>query len=129
METQLGTGTTFHFTIPLALMSSGMHHRTKIVMGSARSADGAVGIVKKKVLPRPGALSTQMRPPWASTMPLTMGSPSPAPPRSGLPRLPEPIEQVRQILGGDAGARVADPEQHLASLRCRPDRDAPAGRA
>jgi len=39
----------------------------------------AVGIVKEKVVPRPSVLSTQIRPPWASTMPLVMGRPSPAP--------------------------------------------------
>lgn len=41
----------------------------------------AVGIVKKNVLPWPLVLSTQTRPPWASTIPLTMGSPKPAPER------------------------------------------------
>src|SRR5262249_50660119 len=44
----------------------------------------ALGIVKENVVPFPGVLSTQIRPPWASTMPLVMGSPSPAPSRRGL---------------------------------------------
>jgi len=37
------------------------------------------GTLKKNRLPRPGALSTQMRPPCASTMPRAMESPSPTP--------------------------------------------------
>lgn len=39
----------------------------------------ATGSVKRKVEPSPGVLSTQMRPPWASTRPLQMASPRPAP--------------------------------------------------
>jgi hypothetical protein len=69
---------------------------------------GAVGIVKKNAVPRPNVLSTQILPPCASKRPLTMASPSPAPPR--LPRLPEAVEEVRDVLGGDAGARVRDPD-------------------
>ena len=34
--------------------------------------------MKKNVLPRPGVLSTRTRPPWASTIPLTMGKPGSA---------------------------------------------------
>src|SRR5512132_1338482 len=37
------------------------------------------GIVNENVVPTPTSLSTEMCPPWASTMPLTMYSPSPAP--------------------------------------------------
>ena len=42
------------------------------------------GIEKKKVEPLPKVLSTQIRPPCASTMPLVIGSPSPAPRRRAL---------------------------------------------
>ena len=40
-----------------------------------------MGSEKAKVLPFPEALFTQMRPPWASTIPFAIASPSPAPPR------------------------------------------------
>ena len=39
----------------------------------------AAGTVKKKMVPRPMMLSTQMRPPCASTIPRATGSPSPTP--------------------------------------------------
>ena len=39
----------------------------------------ASGSEKKKRLPRPGSLSTQMRPPCASTMPRAIDSPRPTP--------------------------------------------------
>jgi hypothetical protein len=32
------------------------------------------------VLPRPGSLATQIRPPWASASDFTMANPSPLPP-------------------------------------------------
>jgi hypothetical protein len=45
-----------------------------------------------------------------------------------LLRLPEPIEQVRQILRRDAGPGVADPEPHFIGPGARPDGDLAAGR-
>jgi hypothetical protein len=42
----------------------------------------AMGTEKKKREPAPTWLSTQMRPPWASTMCRAMESPSPVPPTS-----------------------------------------------
>jgi hypothetical protein len=39
----------------------------------------ATGIVQENVVPSPSSLSTEICPPCASTMPLTMYSPSPAP--------------------------------------------------
>src|SRR4029453_2514459 len=42
------------------------------------------GIAKWNVEPRPGSLSTQMRPPWSSTKVLVMLRPSPVPPNSRL---------------------------------------------
>jgi len=43
-----------------------------------------LGREKQKLEPRPGALLSQSAPPWASTMPRAMESPSPRP--STLPR-------------------------------------------
>src|SRR5206468_4879666 len=40
---------------------------------------GAIGRVKKKVLPVPRLLSAHTRPPCASTIPLTIGRPKPVP--------------------------------------------------
>src|SRR6266511_1070625 len=42
------------------------------------------GIAKRNVEPRPGSLSTQMRPPWSSTKVLVMLNPRPVPPNSRL---------------------------------------------
>ena len=42
------------------------------------------GSVKKKRVPTPALLSTPISPPWASTMPRAMASPSPAPPVARL---------------------------------------------
>src|SRR5579862_5081740 len=46
-------------------------------LGSSTST--ATGMVNENVLPDPTSLSTQMRPPCASTMPLAMERPSPVP--------------------------------------------------
>lgn len=40
---------------------------------------GGTGSAKEKVVPAPGADSTQMRPPWRSTIFLHMASPMPVP--------------------------------------------------
>ena len=48
---------------------------------SAASPRGCFGSETKKVLPWPGALSTQIRPPWSRTISLTMLRPRPAPPK------------------------------------------------
>lgn len=45
----------------------------------------ASGRVKKKLVPRPGLLSTSIVPPCASTIPFTMANPSPAPRVSARP--------------------------------------------
>ena len=58
------------------------------------------------------------------------GQPEPRAATPGLPRLPEPIEHMRQVLGGNPDARVRHPEQDVViSSRRRPDRDAAAGLA
>ena len=43
------------------------------------AAPAATGRLNENVLPWPGVLSTQMRPPWCSTISRQMGSPSPVP--------------------------------------------------
>ena len=45
----------------------------------AAARASVVGSEKEKVLPRPTSLSTQMRPPWCSTISLQMGRPRPVP--------------------------------------------------
>ena len=62
-----------------------------------------IGIEKKNVLPCPSVLSTQMRPPCASTMPFAIVQPEPrAESARARRRLPEPIEDVREVLRADA---------------------------
>src|SRR5436190_5377207 len=71
----------------------------------------AWGIENENVVPRFGVLSTQIRPPWASTMPLLIGRPSPAPCRfaraacqkrsktrgSFSGAMPEPVSVIRKM--------------------------------
>src|SRR5690606_35205593 len=54
------------------------HVRSSSVRDVA-AARGASAIVKWKVVPAPGIESTQMRPPWFSTMRLQTASPMPVP--------------------------------------------------
>src|SRR5512143_3097604 len=56
------------------------------------------------------------------------GEPQPGAQALRLPGLPEALEEVRQILGGNSAARVAHPEQHVAFSDGRPD-DETAARA
>jgi hypothetical protein len=48
--------------------------------GRQAMAGGWSGRARVKVLPAPGTLSAQIRPPWASTSSWQMASPSPLPP-------------------------------------------------
>jgi hypothetical protein len=57
--------------------------------------DAAIGKVKKNVLPAPVSLRTPMQPPWASTIPLAMARPRPAPLRR-----PESARQNRSKMRG-----------------------------
>ena len=61
------------------------------------------------MLPPPSRSSANTVPPWASTMSRTIASPRPEPGwlRDG-DRPVEPVEDVRQIVDGDAGTVVAD---------------------
>ena len=67
-------------------------------------------MVNRNSAPPPGARCTVIVPPCASTSPLTMYRPSPAPPRRLVP--PELAEDPRHELGGDAVALVADRDRH-----------------
>ena len=53
-------------------------------------------------------------------MPLAMGEPQSRPGALRRARLPEAIEEVRLILGGDPGSCIADPEEHVVSRRAAP---------
>src|SRR5499427_117928 len=61
-------------------------HEEDLLLPHAASLASATrrGTAKEKVEPRPGSLSTQMRPPWSSTKVLVMLSPRPVPPNSRL---------------------------------------------
>src|SRR5438045_3047283 len=54
-------------------------HDHRFLLGAHRSTLSHTGSENVKLLPAPGSLSTQMRPPWASTSPRQMASPSPVP--------------------------------------------------
>jgi excisionase family DNA binding protein len=56
------------------------------------------------------------------------GEPQPRAAAVGSPDLVEPLEQVREVLGGNARARIRHPEEHFLPLRSRADRDAATGR-
>src|SRR5262249_15309342 len=55
-----------------------------LARAASRAAATRRGTAKEKVDPRPGSLTTQMRPPWSSTKVLVMLSPRPVPPNSRL---------------------------------------------
>ena len=74
------------------------HARQCSVSEGRASAAGVPGTVKKKTLPRPSVLSTQIRPPCASMIPRVMGNPNPAPETGAFARLPEALEDVRKAL-------------------------------
>jgi len=59
--------------------------------------DHAFGSVNMNVLPFPISLSTQMRPLWASTIPLAMARPSPIRPDSLVRELPLPVKNFSKI--------------------------------
>ena len=61
-----------------------------------------MGRVKLKVLPLPTTLSAQMRPPWASMMPLAMLRPRPAPPEAR-----DFADYARNAAGSGVWARVS----------------------
>src|SRR5215510_14279176 len=58
-----------------------LHEEYRLLSHAASLASGTRrGTAKENVEPRPGSLSTQMRPPWSSTKVLVMLSPRPVPP-------------------------------------------------
>ena len=82
--------------------------------------------------PWPGVLVALTVPPWASASLRTIARPRPLPPvlpAAGLLRPPEPVEDVRQVLGGDAAAGVGDLDDDLVAVRAGADGHAcrPAG--
>ena len=73
---------------------------------------GATGRVTVKVDPRPAALSTSTRPPWASAMCLTRARPMPLPRTLRVRarvRAVEALEDALLLLGRDAGAVSRSP--------------------
>ena len=75
----------------------------------------ATGSVNEKVLPWPGSLSTQMCPPWYSTISLQIGKPKAR--AFGLvgqrvAHLLEFLEDFWLIRGSNADARVGDADDH-----------------
>ena len=84
-------------------------------------ASSTTGTVKVNCAPWPGPpLVAQMRPPWASTSPFEITSPSPDPPS------PAPVliacrdgvllKKVRQLLRRHALALVGDRDRHLHAI-------------
>jgi hypothetical protein len=88
---------------------------------SSPATDCGAGTVKSKREPRPTSLSTHTRPPWASTMPFTIERPRPMPGVVPVRRLPEPAEDVRDLVRGDAGTGVGHHEAELFLERHAPD--------
>ncbi len=70
-----------------------------------------------KVAPCPGLLLTSISPPWERQMARAMARPRPVPP-DARPRAPsapvEPLEQVREMLGGDPLAIVTHRDSRRA---------------
>ena len=76
------------------------------------------GSVKENVLPLPGSLSTQMRPPWYSTISLQMGRPRPVPfglVGEGVAHLLELLEDLGLIGGRNADAGVSDADDEVVA--------------
>lgn len=75
---------------PAVILRARDHTRHGVDVGSGDSLEcasshcGAIGTVKKKVLPLPGSLFTQIRPSCPCTMHFEMYRPNPTPRRSGL---------------------------------------------
>ena len=91
----------------------------------------AAGSQNVIVVPCPAELCASMRPPWASTSALAMASPSPAPPRSRLPRGVDPVETLedqRQVLGARYQARSRRPRRRAGRRRGARRRSRPSPR-
>ncbi len=62
--------------------------------------------------PAPGAVSTRALPPWAAARAATIDSPSPVPfPGAGLAAAVEAVEDMRGLLGVEAGTLVGHPHE------------------
>ena len=78
------------------------------------------GSVNQNVAPRPGSLSTQMRPPCCSTIERAIGRPESGAAllaRVGGVDLAEALEDRLQLVGRDAAAVVGHAEQHRVGGR------------
>ena len=90
----------------------------------------AAGSVTTKAAPPPSALAALTRPPWAATIAGHDREPEPGAALAALaPALgaPEALEQRVRVVGGEAGAVVADLEPDLAVLAADGDVDRAAG--
>ena len=90
----------------------------------------AAGSVTTNAAPPPSALAALTRPPWAPTIAGHDRQPEPG---AGLAALapalgaPEALEERVRVVGGEAGAVVADLEPHLAVLAADVDLDRGVG--
>ena len=80
-------------------------------------------MVKKKALPAPTWLSTQIAAAVRLDDALDDRQAEAGAMLSRLARLPQPLEHVRQVFGGDADAGVRHPEQDVPVARRRADGD------
>ena len=74
-EVPMGAGKAVHRHFPRVAVQAWPYCPVALVW-----LPGVLGRAKLKVLPLPTALSTHIRPPWASTIPLEILNPRPAPP-------------------------------------------------
>ena len=87
-----------------------------------RGAGPAIGRLIVTVVPSSGALSIVIVPSWSVTSPLTSDRPRPVPsmlPRIVVLHLHERLADPREIVGGDADARIATPRNAGASRSAR----------
>ena len=81
-----------------------------------------------KAVPVPGVLVSSIRPPCARTSSATTVRPTPLPGRAGGgPAAPEPVEQVRQLVGLDSRPGIGDDEPHRPAGVIDGHRDRAAG--
>ncbi len=98
---------------------------------SCSGAPESRGSTTWKLAPAPGALSTQMRPPWRSTMSRVMYRPSPSPPNERVARggPVEAIEEPGLLLLRDPDPLVGDHQLHAVRMGAQSDLDPAAGGA
>jgi len=77
--------------VAIERFSGGHNCMRDLELGKKILDHSRLGSVKINVLPLPTSLSTQMRPSWASIIPLAMARPSPMRPDSLVSELPLPV--------------------------------------